>query len=276
MIKIKANKIILFSLFVVVIFLVASCSKAECKVSSDCIQKTCAISKCENKKCVYTMQQNCCGNRINETFENGKPGDKCTCPADYGKCEGKGQVKKGLKTETAVYAHYLCNDQERCVLGVESQDVSPQNFLDTASFGYFKTSNVIKYNKPFDINNDNFELKVNLDDGHKDLVLPVKITNVKILFNGEFSKSELLIAEQEMDESIDSIGSSATMTIPLNLDYKPREVEESGLLRYSIDFSYTKNVPKGKDSNGNLLYDEESARERFTSPTKQIFLVKSG
>ena len=275
MIKISFNKPLLFLLLVISLLILSSCEKAECKASSDCSSRICTISKCEDKKCVYAAQPNCCGNRINESIESGKPGNKCTCPQDYGKCEGKPKVKAGSRVEDAVYARYYCDYNNECVLGVEKKDVLPQNVLDIVNTGFFKASSVLKYNKPFDMSSDVFELKITLDDTHKDLVLPVKITGVRILFTGDYSRSELLIAEKSFENPLNSIGESTTISVPLNLGYRPQEAEESGLMRYAIDYSYTKEVPSGKAPSGDTLYNEETSREKFNSPTKQAFFVRA-
>ena len=276
MAKIKSNKFLLFLLLIVSILILSSCGKAECKTSSDCPSQPCKISKCEDRKCAYTTKANCCGNRINESIENGKPGNKCTCPQDYGKCEGKAQVKIGSRTEDAAYAQYYCDYNNECVLGVDKKDVLPQNVLDTINTGFFKASSVLKYNKPFDMNRDIFEVKITLDDIHKDLVLPVKITGIKSLFNGDYSRSELLIAEKSLDNFLSSIGESTAISVPLNLGYRPQEAEEAGSLKYVVDYSYTKKVPSGRTPSGDTLYKEEISREKFNSPTKQAFFVRTG
>jgi hypothetical protein len=232
------------------------------------------LAKCESRKCVYTLQRNCCGNRINETLENGKPGNQCTCPTDYGKCEGKGKIKIGSRLEDTIYAHYYCNVDNQCVFGVERKDIAPQNFLDVINVGHFKASSVAKYNKPFDVSNDAFELVITLDDVSKDLVLPVTFTKIKLLYSSEYSRTEQLIAEKILDTPLNALGDEVTITTDLNLNYKPEQAEETGSLRYSVDYSYTKQVLSGKDEAGNI-YTNEEERGTFTSPTKPIFLVKS-
>ncbi len=275
MVKIRYNKLILFLLLVTALLILSSCEKAECKTSSDCASSTCKISRCEDKKCVYSTQLNCCGNQINESIENGKPGNKCTCPRDYGKCEGKAQIKTGSRIGDAVYASYYCNYNNECVLGVDKKDVLPQNVLDIINTGFFKASSVLKYNKPFDMSRDIFEVKITLEDAHKDLVLPVRITGIKILFSGDYSRSELLIAEKNLENPLNNIGESTTINVPLNLGYRPQEIEESGMLRYTVDYSYTKKVPSGRTPSGDAIYKEEISREKFNSPTKQVFFVRA-
>ena len=253
----------------------SSCAKERCKTSSDCLSKTCAISKCENKRCVYTAQKNCCGNQLKESIENGKPGNKCTCPADYGKCEGKGKVKIGARTEDATYVHYYCDDEEQCILGVEKKGAIPQNFLDSINTGFFKASSVVKFNKPFDVAKDAFEFKITLDDMRDELVLPVKFTKVKLLYVGGTSRTEQLIGEKNLEDLLNGIGDQVIISVPLTLNYRPQELEETGSLRYSFDYTFIKLVPSGKAPDGSVFYTEETARETYTAPKKQVFFFRS-
>lgn len=256
--------------------IVSSCSKPECKTSADCSSRTCTLSKCEDSKCVYTLQRNCCGNRINESIENGKPGSQCTCPADYGKCEGKAKIRIGSRLEDAAFAHYYCNADSQCVLGIEKKDIAPLNVLDSINLGFLKASSVVKYNKPFDASRDSFEFKITLDDAGKDLVLPVRLTKVKLLYSSEYTRSELLIAEKDIDAVLNGIGDYAVINLPLTLNYKPQELEEAGSVRYSMDYAYTRQVLSGKTINGTNLYNNETKRDSFTAPAKPVFFVRSG
>lgn len=275
MIKINKNHIILLAFFVIALLALGSCAKPECKTSADCSSRKCFLSQCDKGKCVYALQRNCCGNRINDTIEDGKPGSSCTCPEDYGKCEGKGKVKIGSRMEDAAYAHYYCNPNEQCVLGVEKKDIVPQNFLDPINPGFFKASSVAKYNKPFDVSRDNFEFKITLDDVSKDLVLPIRLTKVKLLFNSEYARTEQLIAEQDLSGILNGIGDESLIHVPLNLNYRPQELEEIGSIRYGIDYSYTKKVASGKTVNGTIIYTNEIVRTTFTAPTKPVYFVRS-
>src|SRR3989344_5946631 len=165
---VKINRSLLFFFLIAAIVVISGCAKAECKTSSDCLSRQCTIPTCEEKKCVYGSQPNCCGNRINESIEDGKPGNQCTCPADYGKCEGKAKIKIGARIEDAAYVRYVCSPDDQCAFGVEKDDVVPQNFLNSINPGFFKASSIEKYNKPFDIKKDSFIFKITLDDAGKD------------------------------------------------------------------------------------------------------------
>ncbi|MEK6943725.1 MAG: hypothetical protein AABX00_06710 [Nanoarchaeota archaeon] len=267
------SKIILFSL--IVVLLLASCSKPECEKNTDCVSANkCVAARCADEKCAYTSKENCCGNEAKDKIEDGKPGNSCTCPSDYGKCDGIGKVKSGSRTIDATYAHYYCQNNE-CILGVETDDKSAQNFLDSINVFYFKASSVLAYTKPFDMSSDYFELTLTLDDVNKDLELPIKLTRINMLYTSPSTKSEQLIAEQQLANSIIRIGQQVFLRVPLNLDYRPQEIEETGSLRYVLDYSYTKRVPNGKNADGSTIYSTEQVREKFTSPTKQVLFVRS-
>lgn len=276
MIKIKRKQVILFLLLVTSLVVLSSCAKPECKDNPDCASRTCYIPKCEDKKCSYNMQRNCCGNRINESIENGMPGGKCTCPQDYGKCEGKGKVKRGSREEDAAYVRYFCNENSQCVFGIDGKDATRQNLLDTTNTGFFKVSSIVSYNKPFEVAVGTFDFTITLDDAGKDLIFPVVLTKIKILYSGENARVEQLVAENEINAFFNGIGEKAAINTPLTFNYKPQELEEQGSFRYSVDYTYKKRVPSGKAPDGTTLYSEETVRSTFNTPSKPVFLVRSG
>lgn len=267
---------LLFIVSIIVSIIAISCSKPECRANSDCASKKCFSSKCENDKCLYYYQSSCCGNKLMEGIEDDKPGNKCTCPSDYGRCEGRGKVKIGLKTEDAKYLHYYCSNDEQCVLGVLESDIFHENFLDTMTSGFFKASSIVKYNTPFDIKNDAFEYTINLEDVNKNLAFPIELKKIRLMLNSE-AAAEMLIAEQELgsDSSLNDIGDKVVIRVPLNLGYKPREIEQAGTVRYIIDYTYTKNVPSGKLPDGTTIYSREFIREKFNAPSKKVFFVRT-
>jgi hypothetical protein len=272
----KNNKqLLLFLLLAVSLIVLAACSKSECKTTSDCASRACAVSRCSEAKCIYTVQTNCCGNGLKESFEDGKPGDKCSCPQDYGKCEGIPKVNVRSRELDATYATYYCNQFNRCVMGSNPSDASLQTFLDNIYDEYFEASSVMQYNKPFDMRRDTFEVKFTVDDVNDNLVMPVTLTGIRILYVGATSRSEQLIADKEVNAAITKVGGSASLSVPLNLGYKPQEVEETGSFRYVIDYTYTKNIQKGRDSSGNPVYEAEFTRNKYNSPSKQVILVRS-
>lgn len=276
MIKIKKNCAIIFLFLVILTLTLSSCvPKSECKSNSDCSSRTCFLSKCESRKCSYSLVRNCCGNKLKEELEDGKPGNQCTCPSDFGVCGGKAKIKYGSRTEDAVYVHSYC-DNDKCAYGVEKKDITTQNILDPIVSSSFKASSIIKYNKPFDAGKDVFEFKIVLDDTREGIILPVELTKLRLFYSSPYSKAELLVAEQDLNKALNNIGDGLLISLPLNLGYKPNEVEETGSIKYTIDYNYVRQIPNGKLPDGTVLYKEETNRDRFTSSGKQVFFVRTG
>jgi hypothetical protein len=276
MAKLKFSKGILFLLIVISLIIISGCTRAECKQNPDCPAQACTIPTCEDKQCVYRLQKNCCGNKIMEEIESGRPGNKCTCPEDHGRCEGIPQLTIRSRQIDATYATYLCDPSQKCVLGIKSEDVVQQNFLDDINFGLFEASSVVKYNKPFDLNKDSVELKITLDDDDEDLIYPIKITRVRITYVSPTSRSEFLVGEKILNSQLSAVGGNVIITIPFNLKYSPEQVEEEGTFRYSIDFEYIRRVSEGRDADGSTRYTQQSVRDDYGSPSKKIYLVNSG
>ena len=63
--------------------------------------------------------------------------------------------------------------------------------------------------------------------------------------------------------------------MPLTLNYKPQELEELGSIRYSIDYTYRKQVLAGRTANNTNIYSNETVRASFTAPVKPVFFVRS-
>ena len=99
--------------------------------------------------------------------------------------------------------------------------------------------------------------------------------NLRILLSTESSRGELLVADKNFENEVYAVGNTTTINVPLNLDYKPQQVEELGTMRYTLDYSYNKKILIGTSADGTPNYRQELARERFNSPAKQVFLVRS-
>ncbi len=65
------------------------------------------------------------------------------------------------------------------------------------------------------------------------------------------------------------------ISVPLNLNYRPQELEEAGSVRYIIDYVYTKRVLSGKAADGTSTFSDEAVRATFTAPSKPVFFVRS-
>ncbi len=277
MIKIRHKHIIIFLLFILLLLLltISSCQKVECSSNTDCISsKPCITGKCINAKCVLSTQSNCCGNNVKDAIEDNKPGNKCTCSQDYGRCEGKPKIKVGSRTEDTKYLMYYCDAENQCILGVEPKNILPQNLLDTISTSFFKISSVVKYPKPFGINKDYFEFTLSLDDLNENLVLPIKLTKMKLFYISQYVRLEQLVATEDLEIELNGIGDQLNIGIKLNLGYRTQEIEESGSFRYSIDYTYTKKVSAGRAPDGTTIYKDEIVRATFNSPSKPVFFVR--
>ena len=266
---------IFYSSIILSLLLIASCSKPECEKTLDCPRRNCQLARCSQEKCFYEAQKNCCGNRLNESIEDGMKGGKCTCPQDYGKCEGKPKIKVGARWEDTAYLHYFCNEKQECILGIENKDLAVQNFLDQIDTYYFKMSSIPKFIKPFDVNSNQFEFRISLDEAHEELVFPVRVTKLKVLYSSQNARVEQLIADRDLDIFFNQVGDGALVNTFLNLQYRPKEYEELGSFRYSIDFTFEKKVPTGRTAQGEKTYAIEPDRVTYNSPSKPIFLVRS-
>ncbi|MEM2915924.1 MAG: hypothetical protein QXT19_00995 [Candidatus Woesearchaeota archaeon] len=127
---------------IVLLIVLVGCTKAECRKDADCI-KPHFTGKCIDKKCAYTPIPNECGNLKCEEEEN-----KCSCPQDCGKCEGK----------IGKYLVQSCNAQKECVQDIPPAIQKPITTTRELSTGGTKISVTTTFNQPFNIKKDQIEL----------------------------------------------------------------------------------------------------------------------
>ncbi|MAH32776.1 hypothetical protein CL615_00110 [archaeon] len=264
--KIKNRYFLVIVLAISLIFLI-SCTKSECKTDAQCLEKTCAVASCIDKQCKYTTTKNCCGNQVKETVENNKPGNKCTCPADYGKCDGKVQLTKGSRSYDAKYLEYFCENEE-CKSGVPSEDVAAKTLLDERDFKFFELETTVKFNDPFDIGKDRFDFRMSIIDENEDIVFPIKMNKI-ILKDGE-----VFLGEKNLDLFLNKVGESISFNVQLSYDLV--QPEESRGLTYKVNYEYTKRVvaerlPDGSESYG-LEFVRDDYEKRFST---KVNLVRS-
>lgn len=240
----------------------------ECSVTSDCSQKTCSTVSCVGNQCVNTPIPNCCGNNIQEEIEDGKPGNQCTCSADYGACEGRGKVKVGSRTFDAEYLRYFC-ENDVCVLGVPEENVRSVTLLTERDFNLFKLETTVTFNEPFDVAKDTFTFRVSVLDDSEDIVFPIKLTKL-ILKDGE-----ILFGEKQLDSILTEVGDSVTMSS--SVSYSPQEVEEVRRLSYQINYEYKKSVRDKKLPNGTYTFKSELVRDDYQERlSSKITFLRSG
>ncbi len=253
---------------VILIFLISGCSKAECEVSSDCGSLTCKTSSCVDGDCQFTSKRNCCGNGEEDEIEDGKPGNKCTCPADYGKCEGKGKIKVGSRSYDTEYLEYLCENNE-CVFGVDKEEVKENTLLDEKDFSLFRLETLATFNKPFDTRRDDFNFRITLKDTDDMLVPPIRINKI-ILRDGE-----VLFGEKEVDQALNGIGDRIIVNVPVTYDLE--QLEEDRRLSYKVDYEFTQKVKDERLPNGTYTYKNTLMREDYeTRFQTKVFFVRSG
>ena len=107
----KYGNLFLFLIFLSFLLFIPGCGESECEVDNDCYKNTCFESSCVKEECVHNALLNCCGNDIKEDVEDGSPGNKCTCPEDYGICKG----------DEGEYFEQRCNEFDECVIDVKGK-----------------------------------------------------------------------------------------------------------------------------------------------------------
>ena len=212
---------------------------------------------------------NFCGNGVKESMENGKPGNKCTCPADYGACEGKGKITRYDREIDAQYLEFYCDESERCVFGVDKKDVRPIDLIDERDLAEFTLETKVSFNKPFDARSDNFNLRITLKDASQDLVLPVKILKITLL------GGEILFGELNKEELLNGIGDTVNMQIPIT--YVPELLEEEKSLSYKIDYEFRSKQRQRLENGSYADIISASKRDSFEKSFREnVFLVKAG
>ncbi|MBU90564.1 hypothetical protein CMO94_03390 [Candidatus Woesearchaeota archaeon] len=259
---------LLIPLLIIALFFLNSCGKAECKANSDCLAKTGQKVSCIDKQCSHTIIPNFCGNDKQEEIEDGKPGNKCTCDKDYGKCEGRIKIGEGRKAVDSKFLMYHC-DNDQCVLGVPEEEIREISLLDERDFSLFKLETTVTYNEPFDVKKDTFSFKISVVDDDDNMVFPIKINKI-ILKDGE-----LLFGEKDMGLSLNAVGESIAFEAPVSFNLeKPEEVKR---LSYKINYEHKKRVKDQRLSDGTYSYKNELVRDDYEKRfTTKINFVRSG
>ena len=255
-------------LLIIAFIFLNSCGKAECKKDSDCLSTTGQKVSCIDKQCKSTLIPNFCGNDKKEETEDGKPGNKCTCPQDYGKCEGRLKIGEGRRAIDSKFLMYHC-DNEVCVLGVPEEDVREITLLDERDFNLFKWETTVTYNEPFDVKKDAFSFKIYVADDSDDIVFPIKLNRI-ILRDGE-----LIFGEKQIELSLDAVEESITFEAPVSFNLE--EPEEVKRLSYKINYEHEKRVRDQRLDDGTYSYKNELVRDDYEKRfTTKINFVRSG
>lgn len=174
--------------------------------------------------CEYTPVPNQCGNYICEQNEN-----KCNCAEDCGPCSGN----------IGVYTYRTCTADNKCVGTVkQGTTATPKQIFDDRQLGIFHLQNNYKYNNPFNIKTDKFNVEINLYE-LKPEVSGVKIETIRLL------DGQQQIAELGVNKDLASVGSKITEDITIT----PQATAETDrMLTIAVWYQYTQNgqVQKNK------------------------------
>jgi len=251
----KIRKITLAIIIIGMLFL-AGCG-GECKTSTDCkATNKCDMVNCVEKKCSHNFKPNCCGNGQEDALENGKPGSKCSCPEDYGACEGRGKIEyRQDKFMDTKFLQRFCEGNE-CIFGVPKENIVDKQLVDEKEFSFFTLGTIITYKEPFDITADSFKFRFTLKDDSADLVYPIKLTSIQVLRASE------MLGEKVMTTEFIAVGNSDEVIVPLS--YTTTKLEEyDQALGFKLYYEYTKRIKISSEE-----YREELVRDSYQGTLK--------
>jgi hypothetical protein len=216
------------ALVIVLIGLLFLNACSSCKVNRDCTASNdCFASLCQNGKCVESPKMNCCGNGVQDAIEGDVPGNKCTCPQDYGPCNG--QVGNNM-VQTCV--------KDECVTAVDPKKVNVVTVSDTAKYKAIELRVTSTLNQTFNIGRDTFNVRIELTTLPQDLQ-NFKITSLEL--SASRQDQTMILAEREVDRILWATGSSTEEQIPLIFPTNLQE-EELKNLKLVVKFSYDQKV----------------------------------
>jgi hypothetical protein len=221
----------LFFIFLTVFLLlfIVGCAKKECEKSSDCLEKACSTASCVKNICEYNVKASCCGNGLKDKIEDGKTGNKCTCPKDYGQCDRK----------NGTYFQEYCTASNECVFGVSSDKIQRPKFLNEKSTGYFKVEVSTEYDIPFIVNKSRFTATITLKDDSEKLVYPIKFTSFRLM------EGYLVLGEISTNLKLNKIGDTISVDVPFTYITKKSEEQKTVILRAEYEHKYK--ITNGED-----------------------------
>src|SRR3989338_4353630 len=264
------KKALLFALTLLALFLLSCSSTSDassCQKDSDCAPKNCQSASCAQEKCAYSPDPNCCGNGKKEQIEDGKTGNECTCPSDFGACSGAAKIQSGSRTQDAKYVKRYCNPSNQCVLGVDPKALKSTTLLDENAFNNFDLEITTTLNQPFRVPTDTLSFRIRLKDAKPEMVYPIKFTHISL------RDGELLFGERDLTSALGGVGDIATFNVPLS--YRLSAAEETRRLSYQIDYEYTINTQERSGTSSKTVpkTSRETIQNRFSTP---LLLAQDG
>ncbi len=288
---VKLNTLALFAILVLAIIMLAGCASEPappvqpnpnaCQVNTDCIRilgaklKTCTTPVCGSGACRAEPTPNCCGNNKTDEIEDGKPGSKCSCPADYGACEAAVKYKDANnRLVTAKYITRQCIENECVVEYLDSMQRDTEFFNVWTGIG-FKNNIYVRYSNPFYGSNNMLEVEMRLvdyDDKLINLSKSLKINEIRLM------EGTKILARITPESRFYTIGDTSLDIITV-IFYDFIYPEEPKSLSLDIEYEYVPLVRKTEIVEGKavLVYvDGSIERKTYTVRlTEQItFLNK--
>jgi len=240
--------LLLIIIFLTSLLFIAGCGeKPECESSTECATgNPCIVGRCVDGACKNNIQVNCCGNAMCEP-DYGE--NKCLCPADCGKCEGKAKYNvstyRGLQEKEANYAKHLCENNV-CIVGVSASDVNILKLANEVNVRRgFKAEVLTTLNNPYDISKGTALVRVQLRDIDPDVTGGIKITSLQILSDSE------LMGEKIISKKLNKVGDM--FTEELTLTSSQGHVEEEKRVDVKVDYEYVRD-----ERDGPVTYRDDS------------------
>jgi len=184
--------------------------------------------------CQHEPIPNACGNFVCDSRET-----KCSCPQDCGPCSGS----------AGEYLEYTCQANQCATEVKPGITVQPSSLFDERSLGPVQLNNNFKYNDPFNIKTDAFELDFAIY--RKDpTVGEVAIETVRLL------EGQQQIAEASAEKTLGESATTIRVEIP-----SLASPEEERTVSLGVWYRFTQD---GKEKRGN--YNKPLGKITFINP----------
>ena len=226
----------------------------ECETAADCTAKnSCFTAKCEKKLCVQDSLPDCCGNDIKDDIEDGKKGNKCTCPADYGPCSGDVEGSSILKLG--------CNDDDTECAGTLAKAAQEEKLLThelSSTVGDIKL--VTSLLLPFNVDEDTIHLEISVPE-FKASVDDLILTKIEVF--GENNKREKVeLGEKEVSR----VFWDTKTIVEEDIIIQPKlEIIDETLKKFRVKLSFSY-MYRGAEKTGAVENDYRTIDFRYVDP----------
>ena len=250
----------------------------QCKKDADCMRVfgstlgVCQYAFCEKEICRKRPVQDCCGNGVQEEIENNITGSKCTCPEDYGKCEGNlVYMDSRGREQTSSYIFWACNANAQCEMQYEDTLQKTAEYFTTFAGSGFSFNFYVSYPNPFYHNSSEFRVEYKLTDLDTKVVDPsIKFTEIRLM------EGTNILYRAGLNLKFSKVGQTNITMIPMS-SYDIIYPEEKKSVILSLDYEYIP-LKKTVDADKNEMYtpmDPERKKYQTTIRDPVIFLEKA-